>query len=379
MGGRDAGRDADVLRVDATADVQNDAVSAEAFDVVVATDVIAEAPTSDVPGREGEVCDNGVDDDRNGGVDDGCPCTPGTTQRCFSGDPANAGVGPCAYGVMRCVTVGSTTQWAPCEGDGRAAMETCDGRDNDCDDRVDEDCPCTAGARRACYLGPPGTSGVGVCQSGTQSCPTGAAMPTWGECVGSIFPTSEQCNARDDDCNGRVDDPQPERCDGTDNNCDGRVDETCLCPAGQTAIYRRTYPPPGRTPLAPSGILSPDTVPVFVQTCEMLRCQADEVAVEVDPGATTLTCLPRPPSCMTGMRLDLVSGRWACAPCAVIVQYGGMWANERVCADLPRLECVTGQVPTFVRELRRWECRPRCDNGLYDLRSLGPLEVCIPC
>jgi len=76
------------------------------------------------------------------------------------------------------------------------SAEVCDGRDNDCDGRVDE------GLSRSCYTGPAGTQGRGVCRAGTQACSAGR----WGACGGQVLPRAESCNRADDDCDGRVDD-----------------------------------------------------------------------------------------------------------------------------------------------------------------------------
>ncbi len=136
--------------------------------------------------------------------------------------------------------------------------EICDGKDNDCNGVADDvadlpsGCKCDDGSTQPCYSGPDGTSGVGTCASGTQSCANGA----WGECVGQITPVKEKCDFADDDCNGTVDDlgvatcgvgacqavlqkcvdgqtqpcvpgqPTTEVCDSVDNNCNGLVDES---------------------------------------------------------------------------------------------------------------------------------------------------------
>ena len=63
---------------------------------------------------------------------------------------------------------------------------------------------CSVGQTRPCYTGPQGTSGVGLCKPGTQSC---ASDGTWGTtCAGQVLPQTEVCNGMDDDCNGIVDD-----------------------------------------------------------------------------------------------------------------------------------------------------------------------------
>src|SRR4051812_10499811 len=43
----------------------------------------------------GERCGNGIDDDGDGQIDEGCACTPGESQRCYSGGYASRGVGTC--------------------------------------------------------------------------------------------------------------------------------------------------------------------------------------------------------------------------------------------------------------------------------------------
>lgn len=65
---------------------------------------------------------------------------------------------------------------------------------------------CTPNTIRACYDGPSGTAGVGICKSGTQSC--GSDGSAWGPCNGQMTPASPICN-------------------GLDNNCDGMIDTNC--------------------------------------------------------------------------------------------------------------------------------------------------------
>lgn len=156
-----------------------------------------------------------------------------------------------------------------CGGCGLVLPEACNGRDDNCDGRIDEGCACTDGTSRACYSGSSGTQGIGRCHGGTQTCSGG----TWPVCSWEVVPVSEACNGADDDCNGVVDDlpalrcglgecartapacvggstnvcvpgtPSAETCDGRDHNCNGVIDDGCrrlhveLAPSVQSECF----------------------------------------------------------------------------------------------------------------------------------------------
>ena len=110
---------------------------------------------------------------------------------------------------------------------------------------------CLEGETQTC-----GSSKLGECRLGVQTCLSIDGVPHYGACVGSVDAVPELCNGLDDDCDGAVDDgfgtqscgvgacartidtcvggvsltctpgpPSAEVCDGRDNDCNGQADE----------------------------------------------------------------------------------------------------------------------------------------------------------
>lgn len=83
---------------------------------------------------------------------------------------------------------------------------------------------CADGEQRACYEGPPGTAGIGLCRMGSQRCINGV----WASCLGAVMPTDERCDDGDDnDCNGLPDRRDPACVSDAEPGDPCRVDDDC--------------------------------------------------------------------------------------------------------------------------------------------------------
>ncbi|RLB64542.1 MAG: protein-arginine deiminase [Deltaproteobacteria bacterium] len=96
---------------------------------------------------------------------------------------------------------------------------------------------CQPGIQQACYEGPIGTEGVGLCVGGLVTClPDGQS---WGPCEGQVLPTEEICaTPGDDDCNGQTNEGGPDcACDpGTTIDCYSGppvTEDVGICHGGQ--------------------------------------------------------------------------------------------------------------------------------------------------
>jgi Notch-like protein len=153
----------------------------------------------DAPGQKAELC-NDIDDDCDGAIDEGFD----DKGALCDGDDEDL----CPDGKRVCNAAGELS----CSDDAASTVETCNGLDDDCDGKSDEDFPllgaaCDGGDDDEC------PDGVWACGGGGLVCNDDAAA------------SAEVCNDVDDDCDGQTDEAFPElgqACDGPDaDDCAG--------------------------------------------------------------------------------------------------------------------------------------------------------------
>jgi hypothetical protein len=106
-----------------------------------------------------EVCDDGLDNDRDGEIDEECACEPGAVQPCYVGAARTRHHAPCADGEQTCVGVSADdAHWGPCEG---SALPL---GDDDCDDGIDQDCNGVVDDGPWCSAGQAGEGDEGLCR-----------------------------------------------------------------------------------------------------------------------------------------------------------------------------------------------------------------------
>ena len=102
--------------------------------------------------------------------------------------------------------------------------ESCNGVDDDCDASTDESDPMLGMSCTTQSDGGTVTSEVGACSFGVLACNAGALA-----CIGAIGPSTERCNAIDDDCDGTVDEDADCTATGSGGGDDAPGDGGCGC------------------------------------------------------------------------------------------------------------------------------------------------------
>jgi len=217
-----------------------------------------------------DFCDNGLDDNGDGFIDEGCVCVEGERQGCWPGPVSRRGIGICHDGFQVCGPYGEFLAWGQCEGAALPQPEIMGNRlDEDCDGGDPGSPECAANEFGENCGGGMDDDCDGLIDCDDPDCSTYEIC--WSMCVPNEF--GELCTDRlDNDCDMLVDcldadcagepacapDPGPDpgcrpefpflaeiRCgDGADNDCDRRIDcddpdcrhpGSCGCATRETA------------------------------------------------------------------------------------------------------------------------------------------------
>lgn len=179
-----------------------------------------------------EECNN-VDDDCNHMIDM-------VMRDCYSLglDDTSLQYAPCRKGTQPC----PAGTWGDCSGEVIPSLETCDGKDNDCNGEKDDKIP-----PQEFYTQEP--TNKEACPPGLMGCVNGQLQKIREE----TLPSSENCDNKDNNCDGSIDEsvpfcgcsegrqPATEICNRIDDDCDEKIDEdlvdatgrsTCRCANG---------------------------------------------------------------------------------------------------------------------------------------------------
>ncbi len=272
-----------------------------------------------------EKCD-GLDNNCDGQIDEG---NPGGNSACDTGKP-----GICASGTSACVNGAIVCN----QNYTAAAVESCNGLDDNCNGQVDEGNP---GGGASCATGK-----TGVCAAGTTDCQSGQL-----KCVQSVQASAEVCDGKDNDCNGSIDDnitsvacnsgnpgicaaghtqcaggvqsciadvlpgAQLEHCDGKDDDCDGTPDNDPVaimcgrdCPGNPTSFpHVLTIACNGACSI-PAGGCEPgyhDDDGVYCNGCEKNYCSQNPT-INACASATSMTV----PSSVSGQIITQGASVW---------------------------------------------------------------------
>ena len=289
---------------------------------------------------------NGLDDDCDGTSDEG-----DLVEACYEGPVGTQDIGRCRAGTRACGGVG-------CEGSVVPRVEMCDGVDDDCDRAVDEGIgragePCTVGrggcrrdGRLQCdpadgelvcgvVAGAPADE---VCNGVDDDCdgrldeeiPNDGAVCNVG--VGRCNREGRRfCSAVDEAlvCDAEPGAPRDERCDGVDDDCDGRTDEALPdvgqpCSAGVGACLRA-----GQTRCDPQA----DRVVCGAQAGNPANERCNDADDDCD-GATDEDVPTVGDACPVGVGACRRDGRRACNGQAVVCAGDAGDPADEACNDI---------------------------------------------
>jgi hypothetical protein len=143
----------------------------------------------------------------------------------------------------------------------------------------------------ACYDGPAGTEGVGICKKGQSTC---GADGVPGPCIGQVTPKIESCATEDDDnCDGNtlVCAGENEVCDTSSGQCVDPCDPTILAASYIGCVYYPTITP-NQTSAVFKFTLAVSNTNTTPTSITVTRGGNPVSSVTVEPGSVQLINLP---------------------------------------------------------------------------------------
>lgn len=317
---------------------------------------------------EQEKCD-GLDHNCDGVVGlPSCPCTPGDKQRCYTKGPtAQAGVGRCKFGERVC---GADGFYGACTGDvGPLPYEICNGIDDNCDGRIDEELDKDG---KAIMVGrPPCSNQKGVCAGSRKSCVSGA----FAACGPAEYQASALAHST------YYSTTEPATCDKIDHDCSGVIGAATCQSCANVGDQRDCYGPGLQSPNLQAG----RPCRKGTQTCMQNRTGAllwSACAGEVLPQQEI--CDGQDNDC-NGLVDDLVVGEGAACgtgqPGVCAAGYQNCSAARLTCAPLtpPSPEICDGldnDCNGGIDEPWNKQTDPQHCGGTYDCRACDAGDAC---
>lgn len=284
--------------------------------------------------------------EEDAGADEGACCERAVA--CYEGPKETRRVGRCRDGMRAC----EDGRLGSCEGSVQPRSETCEnqGTDDDCDGELDN----VPDRGKACSV----EAAEEACRQGALACVDGEKDL---QCVPAA-PPAEQCNARDDDCDSKVDESFDLMKDAMNcGTCNTRCTEMQACCAG--ACVARVASPDG----------CPECSPTMPCAAGRSCCGGGCVDVQSDRnhcGACGNACGARQ-TCCGGMCVDTRFDERNCGACGNMCAAGGTatcCSGDCVDISMDRRHC--GQCGNNCGAV----CSCEVENGQPACR--GPLGIC---